>query len=161
MLIDGHSIINRAFYGLPDLTNREGLHTNAILGFLNIMCKILEEEKPAYLAVAFDVHAPTFRHKMYDAYKGTRKPMPQELREQVPVVKELLSAMHIHIMELPGYEADDILGTVAKRSEAKGMEVSLVSGDRDLLQIATDHIKIRIPKTRMGKTEIEDYYARG
>ena len=160
MLIDGHSIINRAFYGLPDLTNREGLHTNAILGFLNIMCKILEEEKPAYLAVAFDVHAPTFRHKMYDAYKGTRKPMPQELREQVPVLKELLSAMHIHIMELPGYEADDILGTVAKRSEAKGMEVSLVSGDRDLLQIATDHIKIRIPKTRMGKTEIEDYYAR-
>lgn len=159
VLIDGHSILNRAFYGLPDLTNHEGLHTNAVLGFLNIMCKILEEEQPNYLMVAFDVHAKTFRHELFEAYKGTRKPMPTELREQIPVLKELLLAMGIHILEQAGFEADDILGTIAKRSEAKGMEVSLVSGDRDLLQIASDHIKIRIPKTRMGKTEIEDYYA--
>ena len=159
VLIDGHSILNRAFYGVPDLSNAEGLHTNAIYGFLNIMFKILEEEKPEYLAVAFDVHAPTFRHKMYEAYKGTRKPMPQELREQVPVMKEVLKAMHITIMEQAGLEADDILGTLAKKAEQAGMEVSLVSGDRDLLQIATDHIKIRIPKTKQGRTEIEDYYA--
>ena len=159
VLIDGHSILNRAFYGVPDLSNAEGLHTNAIYGFLNIMFKILEEEKPEYLAVAFDVHAPTFRHKMYEAYKGTRKPMPEELREQVPVLKEVLKAMHITIMEQAGLEADDILGTLAKKAEQAGMEVSLVSGDRDLLQIATDHIKIRIPKTKQGRTEIEDYYA--
>ena len=123
------------------------------------MFKILEEEKPEYLAVAFDVHAPTFRHKMYEAYKGTRKPMPEELREQVPVMKEILKAMHITIMEQAGLEADDILGTLAKKAEQAGLEVSLVSGDRDLLQIATDHIKIRIPKTKQGRTEIEDYYA--
>ena len=159
VLIDGHSILNRAFYGVPDLSNAEGLHTNAIYGFLNIMFKILEEEKPEYLAVAFDVHAPTFRHKMYEAYKGTRKPMPEELREQVPVMKEVLKAMHITIMEQAGLEADDILGTLAKKAEQAGIEVSLVSGDRDLLQIATDHIKIRIPKTKQGRTEIEDYYA--
>ena len=159
VLIDGHSILNRAFYGVPDLSNAEGLHTNAIYGFLNIMFKILEEEKPDYLAVAFDVHAPTFRHQMYQAYKGTRKPMPEELRQQVPVMKEVLKAMHITIMEQAGLEADDILGTLAKKAEQEGMEVSLVSGDRDLLQIATDHIKIRIPKTKQGKTEIEDYYA--
>ena len=158
-MIDGHSILNRAFYGVPDLSNAEGLHTNAIYGFLNIMFKILEEEKPEYLAVAFDVHAPTFRHKMYEAYKGTRKPMPEELREQVPVMKEILKAMHITIMEQAGLEADDILGTLAKKAEQAGLEVSLVSGDRDLLQIATDHIKIRIPKTKQGRTEIEDYYA--
>ena len=138
VLIDGHSILNRAFYGVPDLSNAEGLHTNAIYGFLNIMFKILEEEKPEYLAVAFDVHAPTFRHKMYEAYKGTRKPMPEELREQVPVMKEILKAMHITIMEQAGLEADDILGTLAKKAEQAGLEVSLVSGDRDLLQIATD-----------------------
>ncbi len=158
VLIDGHSILNRAFYGVPELTNAKGLHTNAVYGFLNIMFKILEEEKPDYLAVAFDVHAPTFRHKMYDAYKGTRKPMPEELREQVPVMKDVLRAMHVVIMECEGLEADDILGTLAKKAEAEGMEVSLVSGDRDLLQISDEHIKIRIPKTKMGKTEIEDYY---
>lgn len=159
VLIDGHSILNRAFYGVPDLSNAEGLHTNAIFGFLNIMFKILEEEKPDYLAVAFDVHAPTFRHKMYEAYKGTRKPMPEELREQVPVMKDVLRAMHVVIVEQAGLEADDILGTLAKKAEKDGVEVSLVSGDRDLLQIATDHIKIRIPKTKRNGTEIEDYYA--
>jgi len=160
VLIDGHSILNRAFYGVPDLSNAQGLHTNAIYGFLNIMFKILEEEHPDYLAVAFDVHAPTFRHKLYDAYKGTRKAMPEELREQVPVMKDVLRAMQIVIVEQEGLEADDILGTLAKKAERDGIEVSLVSGDRDLLQIATDHIKIRIPKTKMGRTEIEDYYAK-
>lgn len=160
VLIDGHSILNRAFFGVPDLTNSEGLHTNAIYGFLNILFKILDEETPDYLMVAFDVKAPTFRHQMYSEYKGTRKPMADELRQQVPVIKEVLQAMGIKIVELPGFEADDILGTVAKRSEREGMDVSLVSGDRDLLQIATDKIKIRIPKTKGGKTQIEDYYAK-
>ncbi|MBQ8816824.1 MAG: DNA polymerase I [Lachnospiraceae bacterium] len=159
VLIDGLSILNRAFYGVPILTNSEGTHTNAVYGFLNIMFKILEEEQPDYLAVAFDVHGPTFRHLMYDAYKGTRKGMPEELREQVPVMKELLCAMGVSIYEQAGLEADDILGTLAKKAEAEGKAVSLISGDRDLLQIATHQIKIRIPKTRMGKTEIEDYYA--
>ena len=159
VLVDGHSILNRAFYGVPDLTNAAGLHTNAIYGFLNILFKILDEESPDYLTVAFDVKAPTFRHEMFKEYKGTRKPMPEELREQVPVMKEVLQAMGIRIIEQAGYEADDILGTLAKRAEAEGIEVSLVSGDRDLLQIATDKIKIRIPKTKGGKTEIEDYYA--
>lgn len=157
VLIDGHSILNRAFYGLPDLTNSEGLHTNAIYGFLTIMFKILEEEKPEYLTVAFDVHAPTFRHKMYDAYKGTRKPMAEELRQQVPVIKEVLKAMGVRIIEQPGLEADDLLGTLSRRAEEQGMEVSVISGDRDLLQLATEHVKIRIPKTKQGRTEVEDY----
>lgn len=158
VLIDGHSILNRAFYGVPDLSNVKGLHTNAVYGFLNIMFKILEEEKPDYLAVAFDAHAKTFRHEMYEAYKGTRKPMPEELREQVPVIKEVLKAMQVVIIEQAGLEADDILGTLAKKAEKSGMEVALVSGDRDLLQIASSRIKIRIPKTKQGRTEIEDYY---
>ena len=120
VLIDGHSIINRAFYGVPDLTNSDGLHTNAIYGFLNIMFRILDEEKPDYLAVAFDLKAPTFRHQMYDAYKGTRKPMPEELREQVPVLKEVLQAMGIPLLMKEGFEADDLLGTAARVSEEKG-----------------------------------------
>ena len=160
VLIDGHSILNRAFYGVPDLTNSEGLHTNAIYGFLNILFKILEEEKPEYLTVAFDVHAPTFRHEMYPEYKGTRKPMLDELREQVPVIKEVLRAMGVKIIEQAGLEADDLLGTLSKRCEQMGMEVSVVSGDRDLLQLATEKVKIRIPKTKQGKTEVEDYYAK-
>ena len=159
VLIDGHSILNRAFYGLPDLTNAEGLHTNAIYGFLTIMFKILEEEKPEYLTVAFDVHAPTFRHEMYDAYKGTRKPMADELRQQVPVIKEVLGAMGIKTIEQAGLEADDLLGTISRRGEGRGMEVSVISGDRDLLQLATEHVKIRIPKTKQGRTEVEDYYS--
>ena len=159
VLIDGHSILNRAFYGVPDLTNSEGLHTNAVYGFLNIMFKILEEEKPEYLTVAFDVHAPTFRHEMFAEYKGTRKPMADELRQQVPVIKEVLQAMGVKTIEKAGLEADDLLGTLAKRCEEMGMEVSVISGDRDLLQLATEHVKIRIPKTKQGKTEIEDYYA--
>lgn len=158
VLIDGHSILNRAFYGVPELTNSEGLHTNAVYGFLNIMFKILEEEKADHLAVAFDLKEPTFRHKMYADYKGTRKPMPEELREQVPLMKEVLTAMGVPILTMAGYEADDILGTVAKRCQAEGEEISVVSGDRDLLQLADAHIKIRIPKTSRGTTEIHDYY---
>ena len=160
VLIDGHSILNRAFYGLPDLTNAEGLHTNAIYGFLTIMFKLLEEEKPEYLTVAFDVHAPTFRHKMYAEYKGTRKPMADELRQQVPVIKEVLHAMGVKTIECAGLEADDLIGTLSNRCENEGMEVTVISGDRDLLQLATEHVKIRIPKTKQGKTEIEDFYAK-
>ena len=160
VLVDGHSILNRAFFGIPDLTNSEGLHTNAVYGFLNILFKILDEEQPDYLTVAFDVHAPTFRHKIYDVYKGTRKPMAEELRQQVPLMKEMLTAMGVTIVEKEGYEADDLLGTIAKQSEAQGLEVSIVSGDRDLLQLASDHIKIRIPKTKRTGTEIEDYLAK-
>jgi len=160
VLIDGHSILNRAFYGLPDLTNAQGQHTGGVYGFLTIMLKVLGEENADYLAVAFDVHAPTFRHELYAEYKGTRKPMPEELREQVPPIKEVPQAMGIFTIEKPGLEADDILGTLAKRGEKDGLEVSLISGDRDLLQIASEHIKIRIPKTKGGRTEVEDYYAK-
>lgn len=159
VLIDGHSILNRAFYGLPDLTTSKGEHTNAVLGFINIMFKILEEEKPDYLTVAFDTSHPTFRHEMFTAYKGTRKGMPEELREQVPVLKEVLKAMNITAIEKPGFEADDILGTLAVKAEKEGNLVSLVSGDRDLLQLASEKIKIRIPKTKRTGTEIEDYLA--
>ncbi len=159
VLIDGHSILNRAFYGVPDLTNAKGIHTNAVYGFLNILFKILEEEQPDYLTVAFDVHAPTFRHEMYDGYKGTRKPMAPELREQVPLMKQMLAAMGVVMVEQAGLEADDLLGTLSRRAQEAGLDVSVVSGDRDLLQLATDRIKIRIPKTKKTGTEIEDYYA--
>lgn len=159
VLIDGHSILNRAFYGVPDLTTPEGLHTNAVYGFLNIMFKILDEEKPEYLTVTFDVHAPTFRHEMFSEYKGTRKPMAEELRQQVPVIKEVLEAMNISTIEKAGLEADDLLGTLSRMCEESGMDVSIISGDRDTLQLATEHVKIRIPKTKQGKTEIENYYA--
>ena len=159
VLIDGHSILNRAFYGIPELTNSEGLHTNAVYGFLNILFKILDEEKAQYLAVAFDLKAPTFRHKMYAEYKGTRKAMPEELREQVPVMKEVLSTMGVPLLMKEGYEADDLLGTIAGQAERAGLEVSIVSGDRDLLQLATDKVQIRIPKTKRTGTEIENYYA--
>ena len=160
VLVDGHSILNRAFYGMPDLTNAAGVHTGAVFGFLNILFKILDEEKADYLTVAFDVHAPTFRHEIYKEYKGTRKPMPAELREQVPLIKKVLRSMGVQIREQAGLEADDILGTLARRGEEEGMEVTLVSGDRDLLQIATDHICIRIPKTKQGQTLTENYYAK-
>ena len=153
VLIDGHSILNRAFYGVPMLTNSEGLHTNAVYGFLNILFKLLEEEKPSYLAVAFDLKAPTFRHQMYDGYKGTRKPMPAELHEQVPLMKEVLGSMGVPILTKEGYEAVDVLGTAAMIAQADGYEVTIVSGDRDLLQLADTHIKISIPKTSRGTTE--------
>lgn len=160
VLIDGHSILHRAFYGVPDLSIASGMHTNAIYGFLNILFSILDEEKPDYLITAFDAHAKTFRHEMYEAYKGTRKPMPEELRMQVPVMQEVLQSMQIPTISIPGWEADDILGSLAKKAEKDGMDVSLVSGDRDLLQIASDRIKIRLPRTRGNKTEVDDYYAK-
>ena len=159
LVVDGHSILNRAFYGLPDLTNSKGQHTNGVLGFINILLKVMEEEKPTHLAVAFDVHEKTFRHKMYDAYKGTRKGMPDELREQVPLIKELLVCMGITVIESPGFEADDILGTMSRMGEKEGYQVVLLSGDRDLLQLATGRTMIKIPKTKAGKTTVENYYA--
>lgn len=157
MLIDGHSILNRAFYGVPDLTDSQGRHTNAVLGFLNIMLRYLEEEQPSHLLVAFDRKEPTFRHLRYDAYKGNRSPMPEELREQVPLMKELLTAMEIPVVDQAGIEADDILGTIGVDAVKEGLEVVTVSGDRDLLQLASEHVRIKIPKTRGGKTVTEDY----
>lgn len=159
MLIDGNSIVNRAFYGVPLLTNAEGRYTNGVYGFLNILFKLLDEEHPDYLAVAFDLHAPTFRHKTFDGYKGTRKGMPEELREQMPLLKEVLQTMHIPIFEQEDYEADDILGTLSALAEKDGVLPVVVSGDRDLLQIAGETLKVRIPKTKGGRTETEDYYA--
>ena len=161
VLIDGHSILNRAFYGVPIFTNSEGLHTNAVFGFLNIMFKIIDSKQPDYMAVAFDVHQPTFRHEMFKDYKGTRKPMMEELREQVPVIKKLLQKMNITTVELPGYEADDVIGTLSKKGEKAGMEVDVISGDRDLLQLASDHITICIPKTKKGQTTVEEYNTEG
>ena len=161
VLIDGHSILNRAFYGVPIFTNSEGLHTNAVFGFLNIMFKIIDSKQPDYMAVAFDVHQPTFRHEMFKDYKGTRKPMMEELRGQVPVIKELLQKMNITTVELPGYEADDVIGTLSKKGEKAGMEVDVISGDRDLLQLASDHITICIPKTKKGQTTVEEYNTEG
>lgn len=159
MLLDGHSLLNRAFYGLPDLTNAEGKHTNAVLGFLNIMLRYMEEEKPTHLLAAFDRKEPTFRHLRFKEYKGTRKPMPAELHEQVPLMKEVLATMGIPVVTQAGIEADDILGTIGREAEAAGFSVVIVSGDRDLLQLATDHTKIKIPKTKAGGTVTEDYYA--
>lgn len=160
MLMDGHSILNRAFYGMPDFTNRNGVHTGAILGFFNILYKYLEEEKATHLLVAFDRKEPTFRHIQFPEYKGTRKPMPEELREQVPLLKEILKAMNIPVLERPGFEADDILGTIGKAGEAQGFDVCIVSGDRDLLQLATEIVKIKLPKTKATGTITEEYYAK-
>ena len=157
MIIDGNSIVNRAFYGVPLLTDPEGRYTNGVYGFLNIFFKLFDEENPDYVGVAFDLHAPTFRHKMFSEYKGTRKGMPDELREQMPLLKEVLDSMNIARFELEGYEADDILGTLARRGEEKGFDVTVISGDRDLLQICSEKTKIRIPKTIKGRTEVEDY----
>lgn len=158
LLIDGHSIMSRAFYGIPELTNSQGLHTNAVYGFLNILLKVLDQEQADHLAVAFDVHEPTFRHKMFDAYKGTRKPMPPELHEQIPLMQEVLRSMHIPLLMQGGYEADDLLGTIAKRCQKEGVEVTIVSGDRDLLQLADEKIKICLPKTAKGVTTVYNYY---
>ncbi len=155
LLIDGHSILNRTFYGLPDLTNAAGEHTNAVYGFLTILFKVMEDVAPDYMAVAFDLSAPTFRHKLFDAYKGTRKPMPEELRSQVPLMKQVLSAMGIVSLSKEGYEADDMLGTAAAAAEKAGMEAVILSGDRDLLQLVTDNITVRLPRTRQGRTTVD------
>ncbi|MHC1747596.1 MAG: DNA polymerase I [Cellulosilyticaceae bacterium] len=158
LLFDGLSIANRAFYGVPLLTNKDGIYTNAIYGFINIMLSIIEKEKPNLVGVAFDVSKPTFRHEKCDYYKGTRKGMPEELRMQIPLLKDALDAMGIYRIEKEGFEADDILGTLAKMAEKDGKEVVVVSGDRDLLQITTESILLKIPKTKQGGTEIENYF---
>ena len=160
VLIDGNSIMNRAFYGIMGskmLTTKDGKYTNAIYGFLAILFKILEDIKPQYIAVAFDLKGPTKRHKLYDGYKANRHGMPDELAEQMPIIKEILKAMNIDIIEKQGYEGDDILGTLAKYGEKQGLEVTILSGDRDTFQLASDNITIRIPRTKGGKTETEDY----
>jgi len=164
MIIDGNSILNRAFYGLQGaqmLSAADGLHTNAIFGFLNILNKFLEEEKPQHLCVAFDLKAPTFRHLQFEGYKATRKGMPPELAEQVPYMKEVLDAMNIKRLEYEGFEADDIIGSVSKCAEAGNMQVVVVTGDRDSLQLASENTKILLPITRGGRTETESYDARG
>ena len=160
VLIDGNSIMNRAFYGIMGskmLTTKDGKYTNAVYGFLAILFKILEDIQPQYIAVAFDLKGPTARHKMYEGYKANRHGMPDELAEQMPVIKEVLRAMNIDIIEKQGYEGDDILGTLAKYGEKQGLDVTILSGDRDTFQLASDHITIRIPRTKAGKTETENY----
>lgn len=159
LLIDGHSIASRAFYGLPPLTNSEGLHTNAIYGFLNIFFNAWSGFEPDNVIVAFDARAKTFRHDMFPDYKGTRKGMPEELLEQIPVLKEVLKSMNIRTCELPGFEADDVLGTYAREGEKRGFNVVVLSGDRDLLQLASDKIMVALPRTKGGSTEVEHYYA--
>lgn len=158
--IDGNSIMNRAFYGVMSskmLSNSEGIYTNAIFGFLSILFKLLNEENPDDICVAFDLKAPTFRHKKYDGYKATRKGMPEELRMQMPIIKDILFAMNIKVLEIEGYEADDILGTLASFGEQNDIHVLLLTGDRDALQLTSDKVTVRIPTTRMGKTESTDY----
>jgi len=160
LIIDGNSIMNRAFYGIMSskmLTTPEGMYTNAIYGFLAILFKELEDLKPEYIAVAFDLKAPTHRHKMFDGYKATRHGMPEELAEQMPVIKEILKDMNITIIEKEGFEADDILGTMSKNAEDVGINTTILSGDRDTFQLASDRITIRIPRTKAGKTEEDDY----
>ena len=160
VVIDGNSILNRAFYGIMGnkmLQTEEGIYTNAVYGFLNIMFKIIDDIKPQYLVVAFDLKAPTKRHLMYKEYKGTRKPMPNELAQQMPIIKEILTSMNIKIIEKEGYEADDILGTLSRFGEKNNLEVVLLTGDRDSFQLATKKTTIRIPRTKAGKTEIEDF----
>lgn len=160
LLIDAYSIICRGFYALPLLSTSRGYHTNAVLGFLNILFRTIDEEKPEYIAVAFDENAPTFRHKLYKEYKGQRKPMPIELKEQVPFVKEILTAMGIKIYSKVGYEADDILGSLATKLSSKKVEAVILSGDKDMLQLATDDIKIRLVKTVKSNSDIYPYYAK-
>ena len=160
VLIDGNSILNRAFYGIMGskmLTTLDGKYTNAVYGFLAIMFKVIDDLSPEYMAVAFDLKAPTARHKMYEGYKATRKGMPNELAEQMPILKEILELMHIKKIKKEGYEADDILGTLAKKGEKEGLDVTIVSGDRDTFQLATSKIVIRIPHTKMGKTEVDTF----
>ena len=160
VLIDGNSILNRAFYGIMGskmLTTKDGKYTNAVYGFLAILFKVLDDTKPDYIAVAFDLKAPTARHKMYEGYKANRKGMPNELAEQIPIVKEILTDMNITIIEKETYEADDILGTLSKTAEKKGIDVVIVSGDRDTFQLASNKVTIRIPHTKVGKTEV-DYF---
>ena len=152
--------MNRAFYGIMGnkmLMTNDGKYTNAVYGFLAIMFKAIEDVNPDGIAVAFDLKAPTQRHKMYEGYKANRKGMPQELAEQMPIIKEILHAMNISIIEKEGFEGDDILGTLAKRGEKEGYDVVILSGDRDTFQLTSDKIMVRIPRTKLGKTEIDNF----
>lgn len=158
LVVDGNSIVNRAFYGIMGnkmLQTADGTYTNAVYGFLAILFKELDDVKPDYIAVAFDLKAPTARHKMYDGYKATRKGMPEELASQMPILKKVLRAMNIVIIEKEGYEADDVLGTLSRIGEENGLEVVLLTGDRDSFQLATDKVSIYLPRTKAGKTETE------
>lgn len=158
VLIDGNSIMNRAFYGImgsKSLTTKDGKFTNAIYGFLSILFKLIEDENPEYLGVSFDLSKPTARHELYEGYKANRKGMPNELAEQMPIIKDILKAMNIDIIEKEGYEGDDIIGTLSRYGEKKGLKVIILSGDRDTFQLATDQVKIHIPRTKSGKTETE------
>ena len=160
ILVDGNSIMNRAFYGIMGskmLMTDDGTYTNAVYGFLAILFKIMEDLEPQYIAVAFDLKAPTARHKMYEGYKANRHGMPDELAQQMPIIKEILRDMNITIIEKEGYEADDVLGTLSKTAEKEGIDVIILSGDRDTFQLTSDHITVRIPRTKMGKTENEDF----
>lgn len=154
LLVDGNSIMNRAFYGIMGskmLMTEDGIYTNAIYGFLAILFKIEEDLSPDYMAVAFDLKAPTARHKMYEGYKATRHKMPEELAMQMPIIKDILRDMNITIIEKEGYEADDVLGTLAKRGEKENLEVTILSGDRDAFQLTSNHITVRIPRTKSRK----------
>ena len=152
MILDGNSVINRAFYGVRPLTTRDGLYTNAIYGFLNILEKERSEEKPDALCVAFDLHAPTFRHLRYDGYKATRHPMPEELAMQMPVMKQVLAAMNIPVYACEGWEADDVLGTVGRLCEEAGWDCVILTGDRDSLQLVDEHVSVRLVHTQGGQT---------
>ena len=156
MVIDGNSIINRAFYGVRPLTTREGLHTNAVYGFVTTLQKLLDEESPEALCVTFDRREPTFRHLSYEGYKAQRKGMPEELAQQLPVLKEVLDAMDIPRYELAGYEADDLIGTISRKCEAAGWACVVVTGDKDSLQLITDKTKVKLVSTRMGQTTTKD-----
>lgn len=157
MILDGNSIVNRAFYGIRLLTNKDGIYTNAIYGFLNILFKYISEENPTHLCVAFDVHAPTFRHKAYTEYKAQRKGMPEELRQQMPLLKEILSAMNIKMLELEGYEADDIIGTVSKICDDNNIICNILTGDKDDLQLASKNTIVKLITTRSGVTDTVNY----
>lgn len=157
MVLDGNSIVNRAFYGVRLLTTRDGIPTNAVYGFLTILSKLLDESKPDALCVCFDVHAPTFRHEKYADYKAGRRPMPDELRPQIPLLKEVLAAMRIPSYELAGWEADDLLGTIGKRCAADGWDCEIITGDRDSLQLVTERVHVKLVVSRMGKTETKEF----
>ncbi len=157
MVLDGNSIVNRAFYGIRMLNAPDGTPTNAVYGFLTILERLLREQEPEALCVCFDVHAPTFRHEMFDGYKAQRKPMPEELRVQMPLLKQMLDAMGVRRYELAGWEADDLLGTIARRCEAAGWDCRLVTGDKDSLQLITDDSHVILIKSRLGSTETIDY----
>ncbi len=161
IIIDGNSIVNRAYYGVRPLSTKTGIPTNAIFGFMNIMLKYIDEYKPDYLCVAFDLKVPTFRHKMYDQYKAQRKGMPDDLAEQMPHLKEILSAMNILQLSLEGYEADDIIGTVSRICDENELRCNIVTGDKDDLQLASSNTRVLLTTTRMGQTTTEELDDKG